>query len=151
MGDEVLKKLVIGCMMAAFYTVATGADLPAGSERMALIQEYKMMFSKIGEKRIGASPHKIEKVRPPFIRLSKEEAKKVMVRKDGTKVAVKKVYELQAIVNNRVKINGKWYKVGEKIDDFTFVSIVGNGVFLKNNEFKKRLTLRKKNEKFSIK
>ena len=138
-------------MLAAFYTVATGAELPAQGERLALIQEYKMMFSKIGEKRIGANPSEIETVRPPFIRLSKEEAKKVVVRKDGTKVAVQRGYELQAIVNNRAKINGTWYKVGDKIDDFTFVSIVGSGVFLKNSEFKKRLTLRKKNEKISIK
>jgi hypothetical protein len=151
MGDEVLKKIMISCLTAALYTTVYATDLPAGSERLALIQEYKMMFSKIGEKRVGAASSEIESVRPPFIRLSKEEAQKTAVGKDGTKVAVKRGYELQAIVNNRAKINGKWYKVGEQIGDFTFVSIVGSGVFLKNNEFKKRLTLRKKNEKFSIK
>ena len=145
-----MKKLVIGCCIAA-GTYATATDLPAGSQRVALIQEYKMMFSKIGEKRSGATPESIEAVHPPFIRLSKEEAKKVVVKKDGTKVAVKRGYALQAIVNHRAKINGSWYKIGDKIDDFTLASIGRSGVFLKNSEFKKRLTLRKKNENISIK
>ncbi len=145
-----MKKLVISCALAA-ATYVTATDLPADSQRVALIQEYKMMFSKIGEKRSGATPEEIESVRPPFIRLTKEEAKKVIVKKDGTKVAVERGYALQAIVNHRAKINGSWYKVGDKIDDFTLASIGGSGVFLKNNEFKKRLMLRKKNENISIK
>ena len=146
-----MKKLwlVSGILFAA--TQIQAQQLPQAGDRLALIQEYKMMFSKIGEKRIGAPADKIESVRPPFVRLTKEEAKKIVVKKDGTKVAVKLGYELQAIVNNRAKINGRWYQTGEQIDDFTLASIESGGVFLQNNEFKKRLTLRKKNEKISIK
>ena len=151
MGDEVLMKKIVATLMIAGVAVVWAESIPVPANRVALIEEYKMMFSKIGEKRIGASTREIESVRPPFIRLTKEEAKKVIVKKDGTKVAVKSGYVLQAIVNDRAKINGKWYKLGEKIDDFTLSSIQSSGVFLKNNEFKKRLTLRKRNEKISIK
>ncbi len=144
-------KKIVATLMIAGVAVVWAESIPVPANRVALIEEYKMMFSKIGEKRIGASTREIESVRPPFIRLTKEEAKKVIVKKDGTKVAVKSGYVLQAIVNDRAKINGKWYKLGEKIDDFTLSSIQSSGVFLKNNEFKKRLTLRKRNEKISIK
>ncbi len=144
-------KKIVATLMIAGVAVVWAESIPVPADRVALIEEYKMMFSKIGEKRIGASTREIESVRPPFIRLTKEEAKKVIVKKDGTKVAVKSGYVLQAIVNDRAKINGKWYKLGEKIDDFTLSSIQSSGVFLKNNEFKKRLTLRKRNEKISIK
>ncbi|HHD77704.1 MAG TPA: hypothetical protein ENK97_02855 [Campylobacteraceae bacterium] len=146
-----MKKLMMTTIMLGSVTLQAENLPAAGGERLALIEEYKMMFSKIGEKRIGASTREIEAVRPPFIRLSKEEAKKVVVKKDGTKVAVKSGYVLQAIVNDRAKINGKWYKKGDRIDDYTLVSIQSSGLFLQNNEFKKRLTLRKKNEKISIK
>ena len=144
-----MKKIALLCMVAG---VAVWAEsLPADSERLALIKEYRMMFSKIGQKRVGATPEEIEAVRPPFIRLTKEEAKKTVVKKDGTKVAVKSGYVLQAIMNDRAKINGKWYKLGDKIDDFTLATIQSSGVFLQNSDYKKRLTLRKKNEKISIK
>lgn len=145
-----MKKIIIGVMLIA-ATSLTAQELPGGEERLALIQEYKMMFSKIGEKRIGAAPEEIDAVRPPFIRLKKEEAKKAVVTKDGIKVAVKPGYRLQAIVNKRAMINGHWYKEGDKIDDFKVAVIEESGLFLQNNEYKKRLTLRKSNEKISIK
>ncbi len=145
--------------MKKFIVVATVMGISSllyakgSNEHVALIKDYKMMFDRIGEKRIGAPEREIESVKPPFIRLTKEEVKQVVVKKDGTKVAVKKGYELQAIMNDRVKISGKWYKLGDKIDDFILATIKNNAVFLQSrtDEFKKRLTLREKNEKISIK
>ena len=137
--------------MLIIATSLTAQELSGREDRLALIQEYKMMFSKIGEKRIGAAPENIEAVRSPFIRLKQEQAKKRVVTKDGAKVAVKSGYRLQAIVNKRAMINGHWYKEGEKIDDFKVTDIEESGLFLQNNEYKKRLMLRMSNEKISIK
>lgn len=146
-----MKKLISVYLAAGVVSVCASEVQTSANMRMALIQDYKMMFDRIGQKRIGADETAIESVRPPFIRLSKEEQKKIIVKKDGTKVAVKTEYELQAIMNNRAKISGIWYKLGDKVEDFTLASIQNDGVFLQNNEYKKRLTLRKKNEKISIK
>ncbi len=152
MGDEILMKRVILTYLAIGAVSLSALQIPEDNAKIALIKDYKMMFDRIGKKRIGAAESEIESVRPPFVRLTKEEQKKhVITKPDGTKVAVQPKYELQAILNNRAKISGKWYKLGEKVEEFTLSSINNNGVFLKNSEFKKRLTLRKKNEKISIK
>ncbi len=145
-----MKKVIITYLTIG--AVALNAlQIQDSDAKIALIKDYKMMFERIGKKRIGAADSEIESVRPPFVRLTKEEQKKVVTKKDGTKVAVHQKYELQAIVNNRAKISGRWYRLGDKVEEFTLFSIKNSSVFLKNNEYKKRLTLRKKNEKISIK
>ncbi len=146
-----MKKVILTYLAIGAVSLSA-LQIPEDDVKIALIKDYKMMFERIGKKRVGAAQSEIESVRPPFVRLTKEEKKRIVkVKPDGTKVAIQPKYELQAIVNNRAKISGKWYKLGEKVEDFTLSSIKNNGVFLKNNEFKKRLTLRKKNEKISIK
>ena len=144
-----MKKIVSLIVMASVTLFAAQEH----SRRIALIQDYKMMFERISQKRIGVHEKEIERVKPPFIRLTKEEEKKIVVKKDGTKVAVKQEYTLQAILNDRAKISGKWYKKGDAIGDYLLATIKNDVVFLqsKTDDFKKRLTLRKKNEKISIK
>ncbi len=146
-----MKKLTM-IALAGTLTFLHAAESGKGHERIALIKDYKMMFDRIGQQRVGAGRSDIESVRPPFVRLHKEAREKVVVKKDGTKIAVKvkSEYELQAIMSERAKISGKWYRIGDKVDDYILATIQPNGVFLQNNEFKKRLTLRKKNEKISI-
>jgi len=153
MGDEVLMKKVLLISTAGAWMFLSAADMGKESVKVALIKDYQMMFKRIGEPRIGAAVKKIEAVRPPFVRLKPEEKEKVIVKKDGTKIAVKvkEKFDLQAIMNNRAKISGKWYKVGEKVDEFTLATVRSGSVFLQNNEFKKRLTLRKENENITIK
>lgn len=42
--------------------------------------------------------------------------------------------KLQIIMNQKVKINGEWYKVGNKILDYQLTKIDYMGVELKNNQ-----------------
>jgi len=139
--------------LAGAWMFLSAAETGKESVRVALIKDYQMMFKRIGEQRVGAAVKKIEAVRPPFVRLKPEEKAKVIVKKDGTKIAVKVKagYILQAVMNNRAKISGKWYKVGDKVDEYTLATVQSGSVFLQNNEFKKRLTLRKENENITIK
>ncbi|GEM_PF-2431417 len=139
--------------LAGMWMFLNAAETGNESMKVALIKDYQMMFKRIGEQRIGAAVKKIEAVRPPFVRLKPEEKEKVIVKKDGTKIAVKAKaqFDLQAIMNNRAKISGKWYKVGDKVDEYTLATVQTGSVFLQNNEFKKRLTLRKENENITIK
>jgi len=153
MGDEVLMKKVWLLSLASVWTFLNAAETGDKNMKVALIKDYQMMFRKIGEQRIGAAIQKIEAVKAPFVRLNPEEKKKVIVKKDGTKIAVKvkAEFDLQAVMNSRAKISGKWYKVGQKVGEYTLASIRSDSVFLQNNEFKKRLTLRKENENITIK
>ena len=139
--------------LAGAWMFLNAAESGKESVRIALIKDYQMMFNRIGEQRVGAEVSKIEATRSPFVRLKPKEESKVIVKKDGTKIAVKAKTEfaLQAIVNNRAKISGKWYKVGDKINEYTLATVQSGSVFLQNNEYKKRLTLRKKNENITIK
>ena len=68
MGDEVLikkvyKKLIILPFLAIY--------LNAEDSRLAMISEYKTMFSKIGEKREGVSSRAIDSVKTPFVQKKK--------------------------------------------------------------------------------
>ena len=151
MGDEVLmKKIVIYFGVAITVTLFADNSVVKGN-RLALVENYQMMFDRIGQKRVGAEVTEIESVKSPFVRLKrKQEEQQVIVKKDGTKVAIKPAYMLQAIVNDHVRISGKWYKLHDKVNEYTLNSIEVNAVVLKNDQIKKRLMLRKKNEKITI-
>ena len=148
-----MKKIWLIPLAGTVCTLLSASDVAREPNRMALIKDYQMMFQRIGEPRIGAEMTKIESVRPPFIRLEPKKKAKAVVKKDGAKVAVKAKTGLilQAIMNNRAKISGKWYKVGDKVDEYTLATVYSGGVFLQNNDLQKRLTLRKKNENITIK
>jgi len=134
-----MKKLIILPFLAIY--------LNADDSRLAMVAEYKNMFSRIGERRIGVDPRKIDSVKSPFEKVKKKEPKIV----DGKVVIPEPEFILQAIVNKRAKISGKWYKVNDTVGDLKVVSIKNSVVWLRNSEFKKRLIMRKENAKISIK
>ena len=140
MGDEILMKKFI---ILPLLTIC----LEANDSRLAMVSEYKSMFSKIGEKRIGVDPRVIDSVKTPFVMVKKEQPKIV----NGEIVEPASEFVLQALINKKAKINGKWYGVNDDIGDLKVVSIKNGVVWLKNSEFKKRLTMRKENAKISIK
>jgi len=143
MGDEILmKKLIILPLLVM--------GLQAEGDRLAMVSKYKTMFSKIGQKREGVDPRKIDSVKAPFVQIKKEQKKKVV---DGKTVEVKPVqqYILQAMVGRKVKISGQWYKLGDRVGDLKIAYAKSGVVWLKNSKFKKRLTMRKENAKISIK
>jgi hypothetical protein len=143
MGDEILmKKLMILPLLVM--------GLEADNSRLAMVSEYKTMFAKIGQKREGVDPRKIDSVKAPFVQTQTEQKKKVV---NGKTVEVKPVqqYVLQAMVGNKAKISGQWYKLGDSVGDLKVVYAKSGIVWLKNSEFKKRLTMRKENAKISIK
>ena len=140
MGDEILMKKLIILPLLAIY-------LEANDSRLAMVSEYKSMFSKIGEKRVGVDHRTIDSVKTPFVQVKKDKPKIV----NGEVVQPASTFVLQAMVNRRAKINGKWYGISDDIGDLKVVSIKNGVVWLKNSEFKKRLTMRKENAKISIK
>ena len=134
-----MKRLIIIPFLAIY--------LQADDNRMAMVSEYKTMFSKIGKKRVGIDPRKIDAVKTPFVKVDKKQVQ----TKEGNSLDVKSGFVLQAMFNKKVKISGAWYKLGDEVDNMKIISIRNDTVWLKNSEFKKRLTMRNENAKISIK
>jgi hypothetical protein len=143
MGDEILMKKLIILPILAIY-------LQANDNRLAMVSEYKKMFSKIGEKRVGVDDRKIDALSSPFVKVKKPKATKVVDGEVIEEVVVPE-FVLQAIVHKKVKISGRWYRLGDEVGDLKVSSIRKGVVWLKSSDYKKRLTIRKDNAKFSIK
>ncbi|PAF47220.1 hypothetical protein BKH41_08035 [Helicobacter sp. 12S02232-10] len=47
--------------------------------------------------------------------------------------------KLEMIINQKAKINGKWYQIGQKVSEYQIIQIQKNSIVLKN--FKQTLTL----------
>jgi hypothetical protein len=145
MGDEILMKklMILPVLTITLFAQNSKVD----GDKLALISEYKNMFSKIKERRIGVEEKSIDDLKVEFI---KSKSKK----KDSKEVAEKKeevAFNLQAILNRKAKINGKWYGLNDELSGMKVVAIKGNYVWLKNRKFRKKLILGSKNEKISIK
>jgi hypothetical protein len=140
-----MKKIVLSLFLATYMLANVDTD-KSMEDKTYLIKEYQEMFMKISQKRVGLDESEIVKVKPPFIKI---------VKKNGTKSAVKnkkeQVLVLEAILGNRVMINGTWYKLYQNIGDYKIVSIIGDSVYLKGNGTKQKLTIRKKNANITIK
>jgi hypothetical protein len=146
MGDEVLMKKLMIVSALALNVFANTGDMT--EKKSDLISEYKDMFKRISQKRVGVEESKIDNLASPFI---KEERKVEKVVSTDKKEKFVEPFLLQAIFGNRVKISGQWYKLGENVNGMDIISIKQNHVWLKNSEFRKKLTMGNKNEKISIK
>lgn len=143
MGDEILmKKYIILPMLTTAIFVSANANSDT------LVAEYKNMFEKIGEKRIGVDESDIDALKAPFVAAPK---KKVALKGVKKEEKTDKGFVLQAILNKSAKISGKWYKLHGEVHGMKIISVRDNYVWLKNNEFRKKLTMGSKNEKISIK
>ncbi|MBR8464047.1 hypothetical protein KDD93_05605 [Campylobacter sp. faydin G-24] len=96
--------------------------------------DYNDMISSIKEPRIGLSKDELNSVKDPF----KEETFDKNLTNEMSKIGD---LALTAIINNRAKINSKWVKVGEKIDEFSLIKIGKSSVTLVKNGEKIELNL----------
>jgi len=143
MGDEIpMKKLLI----LPILTTAVFASVDSHLEN--IVSEYKNMFEKIGEKRIGVDNQKIDSLKAPFAVVKKKE---VPAKKGEAVEKIDQGFELQAILNKSAKISGKWYALHAEVNGMKIIAVRDSYVWLKNDEFRKKLTLGIKNEKISIK
>ena len=59
-------------------------------------------------------------------------------------------FKLTAIMNNSANINGKWYKLGQKIGSYRLEDIMDDSVFLKNDHKEKILFFDQNQSKINI-
>lgn len=95
----------------------------------AFEKEYGVLMQNIQSSRSGLSKEELNSVRSPFVGVSEVSANSIN-EDDGSGDS----YRLYAIFNNRAKINGRWYKEGEAVDNsYKVGSIKLSGVSLINN------------------
>lgn len=139
-----MKKLII-IPVLALNMLANGTHI---QDKEALIAEYKKMFQKISQKRIGIEESKIDRLKAPFVEVKKEIKK---IDPKSGKSTYEEPFDLQAVFGNKVKMNGHWYKLGDSVNGMKIISVNDNFVWLRNKKFRKKIFIGSKNEKISIK
>ena len=118
--------------------------------------EITKMVEGIKVERKGVELDILNETPNPFFivkkKVVKKPPKKVVKPKKPKKIIpiVEEVYNLTAILNHRAFINGKWYKVGSKIGDYTVYAIGDSSTILKSKKGTKRLIIEKRKSKFDI-
>ena len=117
--------------------------------------EIKTMVEKIKHQRGGIDVATLENSSNPFAIIEKvieiKEVEKKVVKKKKAKIIKKEVvYNLTAVLNHAAFIDGKWYKVGDKIGQFILVSINDDSVDIKSKNKQKKLSIKKEKRKFIL-
>jgi len=110
--------------------------------------EITNMVSKIKEERVGISLLKLEGTSNPFLVKEKKTTTLKEEIKEGVAPIIEIVYQVDAILNNAVFINKKWYKSGDKLGSYTVGYVSKNSVTLKSPTGNKILKLKKKKKNF---
>ena len=162
MGDHVLMKTLLSlCIFSLVSLYANELELE--------LQWVKQQVEAIKPKREGGDEHKLSKLQSPFIFLEKNKSEKKK-KKESVALIPKnaladshtlksseksvapqasKQLKLDAIINNTVLINGKWYTLNEKVRGYTITDIRLKTVTLIKN--KQKLVLSTKSEHTHLK
>jgi hypothetical protein len=129
MGDKSLMKNII--IALGFITNVVYAEIS--------LQEIDSMIDKIKKPRDGILLEALAKTPDPF-----KEA--VIIENNSTKSIVKKQerdFSLNAIMNNKAFINGRWQKKDDNVSDYKVIFIGNKGVVLSRERDIVKLFLQK--------
>lgn len=119
-----------------------------GSEFESEMKNYDEVFVKIKEQRKGLNSGEISSLQDPF-KLNLPVASKG--DQNTTKYSSARGFMLKAILLNKANINGKWYKVGDMIDDYNITSVQNSKVIIVKDDEKQELTLKNGSKNVGIK
>ncbi|NPA65071.1 MAG: hypothetical protein GXO16_08875 [Epsilonproteobacteria bacterium] len=97
------------------------------------------LIEKVKEPRPGLPKEVIKKLKNPFVSEKKIEKIVKVVKKRPKKRGIR--LSLTSIFGNRARINGRWYKVGDRVAGYRLVHIGNNYVVLKRGNKTLRLYL----------
>ena len=114
-------------------------------------EDIDTILSKITTKRVS-------KVKPETILATPSPMPKLIVENNKSNgdanatllKAKEESFKLIAIMNNSANINGKWYKLGQKIGSYRLEDIMDDSVFLKNDHKEKILFFDQNQSKINI-
>ena len=142
-----MKKLLLIALLP--LALSAGVDINVESENHAHISN---LIKEIKPPRKGVSNSEVARVKSPFLMLYK-----VKNSKGKTRYTVEKRHvdvrplTLESAINKVVKINGKWYKEGDRVQQYTIVEVSPEEVLLKSNKKELKLYLNHKNDKIQFK
>ena len=107
-------------------------------------------ITEIKPPRKGVSSADVLRVKSPFILLreSKSGAKATYTVRREVKLPP---LRLESCINKNVKINGKWYKEGDRVRQYTIVNVSATEALLKSKSKELKLFLNQKNDKIQFK
>jgi len=140
-----MKKLLL---LALLPLLPICASAKSESTNHALITQ---QIVEIKPARVGVKTSDVAKTRSPFILF------RIKATKDGKKTtyAVKKRVKLpplrlESAINKSVKINGKWYKEGDRVRHYTIANVSAGEVLLKSKTKELKLYQKQKNDKIKF-
>ena len=101
----------------------------------AEMEYYDQLFSAINEQRKGLSESELKSLSDPFLRIK--------TTNHDNNGSLDETFDLQAIFNNKAKINGKWYQAKDNVGEYELASIKSKSVTLINKDEKIDLNLTK--------
>lgn len=133
-------------LMKAFILSILTVQMLFASTDIEIIDE---LIKEIKKKRIGLSEKDIKN---PFESYIKNSSKKEQRSSIAKKVQTTKIeFRLNAIINNKAKINNKWYKIGSSIDNYKITVQNNRCIELQNSNNRIEVCIKKKkNRLFSI-
>ncbi len=111
----------------------------------ATIQVIDDMVVKIQQPREGVMAGELESISNPFIILSKKDDNSTKI---VATIAKEEQFVLRGIVNDRVFINNRWYKAGDKISGYTLEYIGLRGIVLADDKHIKKIFFHEPKEGF---
>jgi len=135
MGNQLLKGAgVLLCGMTLLHAEIT-------------INDIDKLVNDIKQERIGLTPKEIATAKDPFIYLGGKYSS--VLRNKGEKKRYR--FVLSAIINDRVKLNNKWYSLGNTVHGFKISKVGKNYVILaRKNEQVRIFMKRPKSNKIKL-
>jgi len=130
-----MKRMIIG--LWTLFSVAVASSVS--------VEDIKMMVHKIRDQRKGIDMNQLEYTENPFVSVQKDDnVTRVVFKPKRVEVQI----SVDAVINQKARINGQWYGIGEMIADYNVSNISQKVVTLyrvDNNSTKKIFVYKKKN------
>ena len=129
MGDEISMKNRV------LFFILMLCSVSLANNSQAEMEHYDQLFSAINEQRKGLSESELKSLSDPFL--------KIKTTNHDNNGSLDETFDLQAIFNNKAKINGKWYQAKDNVGEYELASIKSKSVTLINKDEKIDLNLTK--------
>ena len=133
-----MKKLILCSLLLSTALLAVDDNQTAAPVRSdgAYKARYDSIFDDLSKPRVGLSDAQIASLQDPFY------PKEANAPREANQ-QVDLGYQLVGIMGDKVKLNDKWYGLGEYVGSYKIVQITGNSVIITNDDDNKvELTLK---------
>ncbi|WP_297995054.1 hypothetical protein [uncultured Campylobacter sp.] len=131
-----MKKLILCSLLLSTALFAVDNNQTVAPSNGAYKARYDAIFDNLSKPRVGLSDEQIASLQDPFY------PKEANAPREANQ-QVDLGYQLVGIMGDKVKLNDKWYGLGEYVGSYKIVQITGNSVIITNDdENKVELTLK---------